>query len=72
MTTQRVDKERRLALLLADGSGDFDYVRPVAFDDTLALEGHVKSYSDKQRSEDLARYVGFVTVLNALRVYPEH
>jgi hypothetical protein len=43
----------------------------VAFEDTAYLEGHVKSYQHKLRVEELAHYVGFNTVQNTLRVYPE-
>lgn len=71
MTTQQMNRERRLALLLANGTGNFDFVRAVAFEDTAYLEGHVKSYEHKRRAEELARYVGFATVQNTLRVYPE-
>ena len=71
MTTQEVNRERRLALLLADGTGNFDFVRAVAFEDTAYLEGHVRSYEHKLRAEELAHYVGFNTVQNTLRVYPE-
>jgi hypothetical protein len=38
-----VSREKRLALLLADGSGDFDFVRAIAFQDMVILEGHVMS-----------------------------
>jgi len=65
-----MDKERRLALLLADGSGDFDYCRAVAFESMVILQGHVTSFEAKQQAESLARYVGFARVLNALRVFP--
>ena len=71
MTTQAMNKERRLALLLADGTGNFDFVRALAFEDTAYLEGHVKSYEHKYRAEELARHVGFTTVQNTVRVYPE-
>ena len=71
MTTQPVNKERRLALLLADGTGDFDFVRAVALQGTVYLEGHVPSFEHKSRAEELARYVGFADVRNALRVFPE-
>ena len=65
-----MERERRLALLLADGSGDFDYCRAVAFESMVILQGHVTSFEAKQQAESLARYVGFARVLNALRVFP--
>jgi hypothetical protein len=71
LTTQPVDRERRLALLLADGTGDYDFVHAVAVQGVLYLEGHVPSYEHKRRAEELARYVGFEEVNNALRIYPE-
>jgi hypothetical protein len=71
LTTQPVDRERRLALLLADGTGDYDFVRAVAIGDMVYLEGHVKSLPHKQRAEELAEYVGFREVQNALRIFPE-
>jgi len=71
LTTQEMNKERRLALLLADGTGDFDFVRALALEEMVYLEGHVKRYEHKQRAEELTRYVGFAGVRNALRVYPE-
>lgn len=64
------ERERRLALLLADGSGDFDFCRAVAFESMVILQGYVTSYEAKQKAEALARHVGFTRVLNALRVYP--
>ena len=70
MTTQRINEERRLALLLADGTGDFDFVRAVTLEEKVYLEGHVKSYEHKQRAEELAHYVGFQDVRNALRIFP--
>jgi osmotically-inducible protein OsmY len=70
LTTQPVDRERRLFLLLADGTGDFDFVRIVSLQDTVYLEGHVKSYEDKRRAEEVASYVGFQGIQNAIRVYP--
>lgn len=70
MTTQPINKERRLALLLADGTGNFDFVRAVALEAIIYLEGHVKSYEHKQRAEELAHYVGFLDVRNALRIFP--
>ena len=70
LTTEPVTRERRLALLLADGTGDFDFVRSVTLEETVYLEGHVPSYEHKRRAEDLARYVGFMEVHNALRIFP--
>jgi hypothetical protein len=63
-------KEKRLALLLADGTGDFDFVRARAILNWVVLEGHVAMYSDKERAEELARYVGFTEIVNTVRVYP--
>lgn len=71
MTTQEVNRERRLALLLADGTGDFDFVHAVAFENMVYLEGHVDAYEHKRHAEELARYVGFAEVENALRIYPD-
>jgi hypothetical protein len=65
-----MNKERRLALLLADGTGNYDFVRAVVFEDTVILEGHVHAYKHKRRAEELARYVGFSSVLNTLRIHP--
>ena len=65
-----MNKERRLALLLADGTGDFDFVRAVAFEETVYLEGHVNSLEHKRRAEEIARYVGYAEVRNALHVFP--
>lgn len=70
MTTQPINREKRLALLLADGSGDFDFVHAIALEDVLYLEGHVTKYKDKVKAEQLALYVGFRDVRNALHVYP--
>jgi osmotically-inducible protein OsmY len=70
LTTQPVTKEKRLALLLADGTGDFDFVRSTALEEVLHLEGHVPSYEHKRRAEELAHHVGFEEVHNALRVFP--
>jgi len=66
-----MDREKRLALLLADGTGDFDFVHLAAFEAMVILKGHVNSHVAKQKAEDLARYVGFTNVVNELRVYPE-
>jgi hypothetical protein len=63
-------KERRLALLLADGTGDHDFVRALAIQNYLVLEGHVKDYRLKERAEELAKYVGFEAVVNTIRVHP--
>lgn len=63
-----IDKERRLALLLADGTGDFDFVLAVAIQNVIILEGKVKDYRDKERAEEFARYVGFDDVMNTIRV----
>ncbi|HLF77794.1 MAG TPA: BON domain-containing protein [Dehalococcoidia bacterium] len=71
MATQEVNRERRLALLLADGTGDFDFVRAVVFENMVYLEGHVRTYTHKRHAEELARYVGFAQVKNALRIYPD-
>ena len=65
------DREIRLAYLLADGSGDFDFARILAFKDLAYLVGHVKSAERKCRAEELARYVGFREVDNRLMVIPE-
>jgi osmotically-inducible protein OsmY len=62
------EKERRLALLLADGTGDFDFVRAVAIQNWVVLEGKVKTSRDKERAEEIARYVGFDAVVNSIRV----
>jgi osmotically-inducible protein OsmY len=70
VTTTPVDRGRRLALLLADGSGDFDFIRLAAFEDTVILEGRVPSYEHKRRASDMAEYVGFEDVRNLLRVVP--
>jgi hypothetical protein len=70
MTGSGVERERRLALLLADGSGNFDFVRAVGIEDVAYLEGHVTSVEHKRRAADLARYVGFTRVENLLRVMP--
>ena len=70
LTTQPVTRERRLALLLADGTGDFDFVHALAIQEILYLEGHVNSYEHKRRAEALARYVGFREINNGLRVMP--
>jgi len=70
VTTGPMTKLRRLALLLADGTGDFDFVAMDSFDGTIYLEGHVPSYGHKRRAEELARYVGFDEVRNGLRVFP--
>jgi hypothetical protein len=70
LTTQPVDKERRLALLLADGTGDYDFVQAIAIEETLYLDGHVPSYEHMRRAEQLARYVGYADIRNALRVMP--
>lgn len=64
-------KEKRLALLLADGSGDFDFVRGKAILNWVVLEGHVRAYRDKERAEEIAQYVGFKSIVNTIRVYPE-
>jgi osmotically-inducible protein OsmY len=69
--TTSVERERRLALLLADGTGDFDFVRALAIGDSVYLQGHVKALEPKRRAEELAKYVGFQEVQNALRVFPE-
>jgi hypothetical protein len=63
-------KARRLALLLADGTGDFDFVQAVAIQNRLVLEGHVKEYRLKQRAEELAKYVGFAAIENTIRIHP--
>jgi hypothetical protein len=63
-------REKRLALLLADGTGDFDFVRARAILNWVVLEGHVAKYQDKERAEELARYVGFTAIVNTIRVYP--
>ena len=70
LTTQPITKERRLALLLADGTGDYDFVHAVVIEESVYLEGHVNRYDHKRRAEDLARYVGFRDVKNSLRVMP--
>jgi osmotically-inducible protein OsmY len=70
LTTQPITRERRLALLLADGTGDYDFVRAVAIEESVYLEGRVTSYEHKRHAEDLARYVGFRDVKNSLRVMP--
>jgi hypothetical protein len=70
LTTQPIDKQKRLALLLADGSGHYDFVRAVAIEEVVFLEGHVPSYEHKRRSEELALYVGFDEIRNALRIFP--
>ncbi|HWO73377.1 MAG TPA: BON domain-containing protein [Dehalococcoidia bacterium] len=70
MTTGPMNKLRRLALLLADGTGVFDFVELEAFDDIVYLEGHVPSYESKRRAEELARYVGFTDIRNGIRVHP--
>jgi hypothetical protein len=70
VTTQPVDRLRRLALLLADGTGNYDFVHAMAVETAIILEGHVPSYEYKRRAEELARYVGFDVVHNALRVIP--
>jgi hypothetical protein len=70
VTTQPIDRQRRLALLLADGTGDFDFVHAITMEGIVYLEGHVLSYEQKRRAEELARYVGFDQVHNALRVVP--
>jgi hypothetical protein len=71
MTTQPIDRERRLALLLADGSGNFDFVRIVQFEDSVILEGRVGEYGHKRRAEELAEYVGFHDIKNAIRIVPD-
>jgi hypothetical protein len=63
-------KEKRLALLLADGTGDFDFVRAKAIQNWMVLEGYVAAYRDKERAEELARYVGFSTIVDTIRVRP--
>jgi hypothetical protein len=63
-------KEKRLALLLADGTGDFDFVRARAILNWVVLEGHVTKYRDKERAEELARYVGFQGIVNTIRIHP--
>jgi hypothetical protein len=68
--SEAAEKERRLALLLADGTGDFDFVRAIAIEGRVVLEGYVKTHHHKQRAEELARYVGFRTIVNTIRVYP--
>ena len=70
MTTGPIDRQRRLALLLADGSGDYDFVSAIAVLDVVYLEGRVTSYAQKQHAEDLARHVGFDEVRNMVRVVP--
>ena len=62
------NKERRLALLLADGSGDFDFVRVFGIQNWVVLEGKVKRYGDKERAEAIARDVGFASIVNTIRV----
>jgi osmotically-inducible protein OsmY len=62
------EKEHRLALLLADGTGDFDFVRAVAVQNWVVLEGTVRRSHDKERAEELARHVGFEAVVNTIRV----
>ena len=64
-------KEKRLALLLADGTGDFDFVRAKAISNWVVLEGRVKKYRDKKQAEELARYVGFTGIVNTIRVKPD-
>jgi hypothetical protein len=67
-----IEKEQRLALLLADGTGDFDYVHCFALDEsTVVLRGSVASYALKQKAESLAQYAGFTDVMDALRITPE-
>jgi hypothetical protein len=63
-----MEKADRLALILADGTGDFDFVRVAGFGQFVFLEGHVSDYSHKVKAEQLARYVGFTDVRNELRV----
>jgi hypothetical protein len=65
-----LSKERRLALLLADGSGNFDYVRAFASENVVHLQGHVASYGLKREAGELARHVGFTRVNNAIRILP--
>jgi len=67
---EELAKERRLALLLADGTGDFDFVRAASIQNWVVLEGHVKRVRNKERAEELAHYVGFDAVVNTLRIYP--
>ena len=67
-----MEKENRLALLLADGTGDFDYVHCFAVSETsVILRGRVASYALKQKAEVLAQYVGFTDITDALRVTPD-
>jgi hypothetical protein len=70
LTTQPVTRELRLALLLADGTGDYDFVRAAGVQDMCYLEGHVTRYELKRRAEELARYVGYREVTNGIRVMP--
>jgi hypothetical protein len=64
-------KELRLALLLADGTGDFDFVRVFAVEEAIYLDGYVKSEKSRDRAEELARYVGFREIQNYIRLMPE-
>jgi hypothetical protein len=66
-----LERTRRLALLLADGTGEFDFVQVVGFGELVYLEGRVSDHSYKVKAEQLARYVGFVDIRNAIRVLPE-
>jgi hypothetical protein len=70
MTTQPMTMERRLALLLADGSGDFDFIDLHAAGGTLWLEGEVRTYALERKAVELAEKVGFTRVLNRIRVIP--
>ena len=68
--TESSIKELRLALLLADGTGDFDYVRVFAIDEAIYLDGYVTAEKSRERAEELARYVGFEQVHNFIRLMP--
>jgi hypothetical protein len=70
MTAEPVSMERRLALLLADGSGDFDFIELHSMGETLWLEGDVPTYALEEKAVQLAEKVGFSRIINRIRVIP--
>ena len=62
--------ERRIALLLADGTGDFDHVRACCFHDLLILRGYVRSMEARERAQEIAKGAGFTTVINDISIRP--
>jgi osmotically-inducible protein OsmY len=65
------NRELRIALLLADGTGDFDFVRVFTIGETIYLDGYVKTPKHKVHAEEIAHYVGFEAIENFIRLMPE-